>query len=89
MPDLDAVRRFAGAEGSGEDPVLEMCLKAAIAWYEGAGVPYATGDDYEYWVANLAAWFYDNRGNADANANIPGYILASVHQLRGRTRTGG
>lgn len=84
MPDLDMVRRFAGAEGDEEDPALEMCLKAAIAWYEGAGVPYSTGDDYEFWVANLAAWMYDNRGNADAGAAIPAYIVTSVHQLRAK-----
>ncbi len=85
MPTLDAVRRFAGAEGTGEDPALEMCLKAAVAWYEGAGVPPETeGDDYDFWVSNLAAWMYDNRGNADANAAIPVYIVVSVHQLRAR-----
>ena len=80
---MDAVRRFAGADGSGEDPALEMCLKAAVAWYDGAGVPPETeGDDYDFWVANLAAWMYDNRGNADGNAVIPPYIVTSVHQLR-------
>ena len=25
---------------------------------------------------------YDNRGNADANAAVPVYIVTSVHQLR-------
>ena len=83
MPDLDAVRRFAGADGTEEDTALEMCLNAAVAWYAGAGVPRGTvGDDYDFWVANLAAWMYDNRGNADANAAIPPYIVTSVHQLR-------
>ena len=83
MPDLDAVRRFAGAEGSGENPALQMCLSAATAWFEGAGVPPETeGDDYDFWVANLAAWMYDNRGNADMNAAIPPYIETCVHQLR-------
>ena len=37
---------------------------------------------YRFWVANLAAWMYDNRGNAEAQAAIPAYILSSVHQLR-------
>lgn len=83
MPSLDAVRRFAGADGVEEDTALEMCLKAAVAWYEAAGVPaYTNGDSYDFWVANLAAWMYDNRGNADANAAIPTYIETSVHQLR-------
>ena len=44
------------------------------------------GDLYPFWVANLAAWMYDNRGNADAGANIPAYIVQSVHQLRPRNR---
>jgi hypothetical protein len=25
---------------------------------------------------------YDNRGNADASAAVPAYIVTSVHQLR-------
>lgn len=87
MPSLDAVRRFAGADGSEDDAqqtaALEMCLKAAVAWYEAAGVPaYTDRDDYDFWVANLAAWMYDNRGNADPNAAVPIYIVTSVHSLR-------
>ena len=50
--------------------------------YERAGVPKSGGDLYRFWVANLAAWFYDNRGNADPGAAIPVYIVTSVHQLR-------
>lgn len=87
MPNLDAVRRFAGAEGEEEDAALEMCLKAAVAWYEAAGVSaYTDSDSYDFWVANLAAWMYDNRGNADASAAIPAYIVTSVHQLRAAGR---
>lgn len=85
MPDIEAVRRFAGADGAGPDPALEMCLQAAVRWYEGAGVPAdLQGADYDFWVANLAAWMYDNRGNADAQAAIPAYIVTSVHQLRAK-----
>ena len=81
-----SVRRFAGADPE-DDAVLEACLAAAVEWYAHAGVPeYTSGALYDFWVANLAAWMYDNRGNADVNANIPGYIVASVHQLRGAGR---
>jgi hypothetical protein len=80
---MDMVRRFAGADPEAEDTVLEMCYRAAVAWYEGAGVPANPGSDsWLYYVCNLAAWYYDNRGNADKDAAIPPYILASVHQLR-------
>ena len=79
---MSMVRRFAGADPDEDDAVLEMCYRAAVAWYERAGVPKSGGDLYRFWVANLAAWFYDNRGNADPGAAIPVYIVTSVHQLR-------
>lgn len=84
MVDLDAVRRFAGADPEGDDPALQMCLDAAVGWYEAAGVPEGSKPEslYDFWVANLAAWMYDNRGNADMAAAIPPYIVSSVHQLR-------
>lgn len=81
--DLDLVRRFAGADPEEDSTILQMCRDAAVAWYAQAGVPSTTsGDLYDFWVANLASWMYDNRGNADANAAIPAYIVTSVHQLR-------
>ena len=81
--DLDLVRRFAGADPDDDTTVLQLCLRAAVSWYEKAGVPATTtGELYDFWVANLAAWMYDNRGNADANAAIPAYIVSSVHQMR-------
>lgn len=80
---LDMVRRFAGADPTADDTVLQMCYRAAVAWYETAGVPENNGDAlWRFWVCNLAAWMYDNRGNAEANAQIPIYIVTSVHQLR-------
>ncbi len=86
---MDMVRRFAGADPETEDTVLEMCYKAAVAWYEAAGVPVNTDDDlYVFWACNLAAWMYDNRGNADPGAAVPVYIVTSVHQLR-KGHTGG
>jgi hypothetical protein len=87
--DIDMVRRFAGADPEEDAQVLEICLRAAVEWYAQAGVPAdTTGYLYDFWVANLAAWMYDNRGNADVNAAIPPYIVTSVHQLRPRTQRG-
>ncbi len=80
---MDMVRRFAGADPAAEDTVLTMCYRAAVAWYEAAGVPEDTENElYVFWVCNLAAWMYDNRGNADPNAAVPVYIVTSVHLLR-------
>jgi len=87
---VEMVRRFAGADPEEDSGVLDMCLKAAVEWYAKAGVPAsASGDLYDFWVANLAAWMYDNRGNADSNANIPSFIVQSVHQLRPARGSGG
>lgn len=80
MPSIDMLRRFAGADPEGDAQVLGMCLKAAVQWYEKAGVPETQSDLYDFWVCNLASWFYDNRGGD--NTAIPPYIVASVHQLR-------
>ncbi len=80
---MDMVRRFAGADPETPDAVLAMCYRAAVEWYRAAGVPEDEGNDlWVFWVCNLAAWMYDNRGNADVNAAIPIYIVTSVHQLR-------
>ena len=83
--DINLVRRFAGADPDEDSAVLQLCLEAAKEWYAQAGVPCASAVSeslYDFWVANLAAWMYDNRGNADAAAAVPAYIVASVHQLR-------
>lgn len=83
MVNVEYLRRFAGADPGEDDAVLKDMLDAAVDWYEKAGVPRTTpGASYNFWVANLAAWMYDNRGNAEALATIPAYIVSSVHQLR-------
>lgn len=83
MVEIETVRRFAGADPTVEDPVLEMCRDAAVDWFEKAGVPADTeGSLYELYVCQLAAVYYDNRGNADINNCIPQGIVDSVHQLR-------
>ena len=85
---MDMVRRFAGADPDAEDTVLQMCYQAAVAWYEAAGVPADTDNKlWLFWVSNLAAWMYDNRGTADKEAHVPAYIVTSVHQLRPLRRT--
>lgn len=85
MDNLDMVRRFAGADPDADPAVLESCYFAAVEWYKNAGVPETTtGELYDLWVANLASWFYDNRGTADPDAHIPAFIVESVHQLRPR-----
>lgn len=81
--DVEYVRRIAGADPDEDTELLEAMRDAAVEWYKKADVPETTeGPLYRFWVANLAAWFYDNRGNADAQAAIPSYIVTSVHQLR-------
>ena len=83
MVDVEYVARIAGADPEEDAELLAAMRDAAVEWYKNAGVPETTeGPLYRFWVANLAAWLYDNRGNADAQASIPVYILSSVHQLR-------
>lgn len=80
---IEKVRRFAGADPDTPDSVLEMCYRAAVEWYRAAGVQNQENSDlWQFWVCNLAAWMYDNRGNADPNAVVPIYIVTSVHALR-------
>lgn len=89
MPSMDMVRRFAGADPESDSQVLGLCLKAAEAWYAKAGIPARENDDlYDFWVCNLAAWMFDNRGAGGENAKVPPYIVASVHQLRKRKTKG-
>ena len=81
--DVEYVARIAGADPEEDAELLAAMRDAAVEWYKNAGVPETTeGPLYRFWVANLAAWLYDNRGNAEAQASIPVYILSSVHQLR-------
>lgn len=89
MATLEQVRQFAGVDPDTNTAVLEACLSAAVEWYDKAGVPAQSGALYDFWVANLAAWMFDNRGNADAGANIPAFIVQSVHQLRPAGGDGG
>ena len=79
----EKVRRFAGADPQTEDSILDLCYRAAVGWYEQAGVEQDPDSElWLFWVCNLAAWMYDNRGNADPGAEVPVYIVTSVHQLR-------
>ena len=91
MPDIDMLCRFAGADPVADRQVLGMCMSAAIEWYRRAKVPPREGDElYDFWVCNLAAWMYDNRGAGGDAAVVPSYIVTSVWQLRPkRTATEG
>ena len=42
---LDTVRRFAGCDPTADDTVLQMCYRAAVAWYKDAGVTEDTDDE--------------------------------------------
>lgn len=84
MPSMDMLRRFVGEDPEADTQVLELCLNAAQQWYEKAGVPAQETDLYRFWVCNLAAWYYDNRGAGGSDANVPPYVVASLHQLRPR-----
>jgi len=90
MPSMDLARRFAGADPECDTQVLGLCLQAAVQWYDRAGVPEREGDDlYDFWVCNLAAWMYDSRGAGGDAANVPPYIVHSVHQLRPQRKGAG
>lgn len=60
--------------------VLEVCYARAVAWYQDADCN-LNAPGIEAWVMDLAAWFYDHRGADDAQ--LPQYIVVSVHQFRG------
>lgn len=82
--DLAMAKRFAGIPDEAEDSVFAGCVAAAEAWYAAAGVgPMLAGEPlYDFWIANLAAWMYDNRGDAESGRQVPTYIVTSVHALR-------
>ena len=89
MPSIEMVRRFAGANADSDAETLGLCLNAAIAWYAKAGVADRADDAlYDFWVCNLASWFFDNRGAGGDTAKVPPYIVVSVHQLRKRATAG-
>lgn len=89
MPSIDMLRSFAGIDPDCGEAVLGLCLSAAVDWYDHAGVPPRDGDDlYDFWVCNLAAWLHDNRGAGGDQANVPPYIVHSVHQLRPKRNKG-
>lgn len=87
--DLERMRQFCGTDPDADTTALEMCLKAAVSWYEAAGVPRTTtGDDYDFWVANLGAWFYDHRGDGTTDFAIPQYFVVSKWQMLPRGKHG-
>ncbi len=81
--DIETFRRYAGASPRESPELLQGTLDAAAEWYERAGVPRSTeGSLYAFWVMDLAAWMYDNRGTDEPAAHIPDKFVTSVHQMR-------
>ena len=78
--DRAQLARWAGVPQNDEAAmqVLEACYGRSENWYADAGVE--NSRDSRTWIIDLAAWFYDNRGRSDAE--IPPYIVTSVHGLR-------
>ena len=88
MPSMDMARRFAGADPESDAQVLGLCLNAAQEWYARAGVPARENDErYDFWVCNLAAWFFDNRGAGGEDANVPPFISCAGGRAK-RTEAG-
>lgn len=78
---IEQLCQWAGVLKSDETAVavLKRCYSRAYQWYADAGCD-MLGESIGDWVSDLATWFYDHRGADDAE--IPPYILHSVHQLR-------
>ena len=81
--EMGDIRRFMGLMDDEQDALANVCIEAAKQWYAHAGVPDREGDGlYDFWVTNLATWFFDNRGATGDDSAIPPSIVTSVHQLR-------
>ena len=79
----DNVRSLAGVADGSQDDILAACFDAAVKWFENADVPNRDGDPlYMVMVSMLTVWFRVSPGLAGADAQIPQYIVTSVHQLR-------
>lgn len=84
MLSLETLKRFAALDPDADDTVIQLCMDAAIKWFEDAGVPSGTvAKTYELGVYRLASHFYDNRGNTDQAADlVPPTVFSVIHQLR-------
>ena len=87
MPDLKGLKEYAVIDGDASDTLLQLCLDAAIGWFENAGVkkPEQSTPLYTLGVYRLATFYYDNRGPVDGSSgadSVPYGIQGIVHQLR-------
>ena len=90
MVGIDGLRRYAAPGPSGDEVLLQLCLDAAIAWFEGSGVDtaaYADSPLYELGVYMLALHWYDQRGvmiasGSAGNKELPYGALTIMNQLR-------
>lgn len=84
---FEAMRAYARMDADANDDeldVLESCMQAAVAWFEGAGVAADTASPlYDLGVKMLALSWFENRG-ADTAVNlhsVPQGVYAIKHQL--------
>lgn len=86
MADITNLARYAVLDPEADQTILSICLDAAKAWFENAGVPEPTEANklYDIGVYMLATHYHDNRGVlADGRTDmVPMGVLSIMHQLR-------
>lgn len=85
MPDLNGLKRYAVASTDTDEVTLQLCMDAAVKWFENAGVPHLPDNPlYDLGVYQLATHYFDNRGviAEGSAAQLPLGIFAIMHQLR-------
>lgn len=82
MVSLNGLKKYAVSFGETSDDELQLCLDAAAAWCENAGVsaPETENRLYELLVYRLATFYHDHRGfpengNDAAFVGINGMVL--------------
>ena len=90
-PSIDELKRYAGLSPDGDAATLTLCMRAAMKWFENAGVVAPTEEEnplYNLGVYQLALHYYDNRGVLDSSGtlrgsdNLPFGVLSIMNQLR-------
>lgn len=86
MPSMEELRRYAVLDPEGDTQTLEMCLEAAMTWFENAGVPKPDEPNrlYDLGVYMLAVHYFDNRGamGTKNDSELPMGVFSIMHQLR-------
>ncbi len=90
-PNIDDLKRYAGLGPDGDAATLALCMRAAVKWYENAGVTAPIAEEnplYNLGVYMLAVHYFDNRGVMDSSGtlrgdnNLPFGVMSIMHQLR-------